>query len=74
MPDRHQLHASYCDGHQKRLYGSRNDAKGAIRRQHDKGMRAYLCELVAGHWHIGHLPKDVLKGRVTAAEIYGGRS
>lgn len=72
MADRHQLHSTVCTSHGKRLYGSRDTAKQAIRRQHSKGMRAYRCELVAGYWHIGHLPPAVRDGRKTAAELYRG--
>ena len=71
MADRHQLHLSECAGHGKRLFSSRGIAKKAIRRQHMNGMRAYPCELVAGCWHIGHLPPAVRLGRLTAAEVYG---
>ncbi|WP_420123878.1 hypothetical protein [Nakamurella sp.] len=66
-------HIGYCDDHGKRLFSSRKQAKPEIRRLHNvAGMREYRCDLVAGHWHIGHLPPVVREGRKTATEVYGG--
>ena len=75
MTDQRPGHMGYCDQHAKRLYSSRKQARKQIREhRHHRGMREYPCTLVAGHFHIGHLPRDVLKGRITAPEIYGARS
>lgn len=64
-------HIGYCATHSKRLFSSRRLAKQAIRQlRNNSGMREYRCELVAGHWHIGHTPPAVLEGRKTAAEVY----
>lgn len=74
MADQRPAHMGYCDGHGKRLYSSRKQAKKQIREhRQNQGMREYPCTLVVGHFHIGHLPKDVRKGRITASEIYGDR-
>ncbi|MBM0203239.1 hypothetical protein JNW90_09045 [Micromonospora sp. STR1s_5] len=74
MADQRPGPIGYCDTHQKRLYSSRKQAKRQIRDLRDnQGMREYRCRLVKGYFHIGHLPKDVRNGRITAPEIYGGR-
>ncbi|MEU5945109.1 hypothetical protein ABZ793_06050 [Micromonospora sp. NPDC047465] len=74
MADRRPSYIGYCDQHGKRLYPSRKLARRQLRAHRDsQGMRAYPCPLVAGHWHIGHLPKDVREGRITAPEIYRGQ-
>ncbi|WP_431892708.1 hypothetical protein [Micromonospora haikouensis] len=66
-------HIGYCDNHGKRLFSSRKQAKREIRRlPGGAGMREYRCDLVEGHWHIGHLPPAVREGRKTATEVYGG--
>lgn len=36
-------------------------------------LRPYLCD-DCSLWHVGHLPSQVLRGRKTAAQIYGRRS
>jgi len=74
MPEpRYIGHVGQCDTHDKRLYSSRQQARMAIRRHSGGGgMREYRCDLIAGHWHIGHLPPAVRHGRLTAAEVYGG--
>ncbi|MFI6266131.1 hypothetical protein [Micromonospora sp. NPDC051006] len=73
MGDQRPGHIGYCDTHQKRLYSSRKQAKQQIRKFHaNTGMREYRCDLVKGHWHIGHLPLAVVEGRKTARQIYGG--
>lgn len=36
----------------------------------EKGLREYRCPLCSS-WHLGHLPRSVRKGRLTAKDIYG---
>ncbi|WKU07983.1 hypothetical protein [Micromonospora sp. HUAS LYJ1] len=74
MPEQRYVgHVGYCDAHGKRLYSDRKKARQQIRaHRHHGGMREYRCDLVAGHWHVGHLPPAVRTGRKTATEVYGG--
>jgi hypothetical protein len=74
MADQRPSYIGYCDQHGKRLYPNRKQAKQMLRKHRNRqGMREYPCDLVAGHFHIGHLPQVVREGRVTAPEIYGGQ-
>ncbi|MFG2059696.1 hypothetical protein ACGFI9_37360 [Micromonospora sp. NPDC048930] len=62
----------YCDAHGKRLFSSRKRARKQIREHRNgKGMREYPCTLVDGHFHIGHLPREVRRGYKTVAEVHG---
>lgn len=58
-----------CDRHGKRLYLNKRAAKAAIRQLHDSGMRAYRCTVHEG-WHIGHNAPEIMRGEVTAREVY----
>lgn len=61
---------AHCATHDKFLYSSRGKARAAIRMHHDPGMREYPCEVQPDHWHVGHLPKPVRRGKTTAASYY----
>lgn len=56
--------------HNKRLYPSRKQARKAARRARGHHLREYRCTDVDGYWHIGHLAHDVLRGNLTADEIF----
>jgi hypothetical protein len=34
------------------------------------GLREYRCTAADGYWHLGHLPRGVRLGHVTAADVY----
>lgn len=70
MADGRRGYLGHCAAHGKQLYVSRKAARRTARRIHDSGLREYPCDVVAGCWHIGHLPKRVVKGGITAPEIY----
>lgn len=55
----------------KIAYQSREMARAGARR-HSQGeqLRPYRCETCA-LWHVGHLPRAVRRGDVTADEYYG---
>jgi len=63
----------YCETHRKRAYYGRKKAKQAIRLSCEPRLREYPCETWPGRWHIGHLAPDIVKGEITATEIYGWR-
>lgn len=68
---RHHWH--WCKVCGKRTYLYRQGAKDALRvmrRGEAKGMRPYPS-CAGPFWHVGHLPRNVLKGQITAREIYG---
>jgi GH24 family phage-related lysozyme (muramidase) len=50
-------------------YLTKSHAKAAVRRMKGRvgRLNAYRCP--AGFWHIGHLPKDVTKGRISREQI-----
>jgi hypothetical protein len=51
-------------------YGTKRLAKAAIKRfqPRDGRLNAYRC--AGGFWHIGHLPKDVSRGRIARSDIF----
>jgi hypothetical protein len=65
--------ASYtCEAHGKRTWPDRKDARKVTKTmryggESATGLREYRCD-VTGHWHIGHLPPDVVHGVVSMAE------
>jgi len=63
----------YCETHGKRAYFGRKKAKQAARRSVEPRLREYPCEAWPERWHIGHLAPDIVKGEITAPEIYGWR-
>lgn len=55
----------------KRAFTSKADAKVARRRTQGPGsggLNAFRC-LVCDYWHLGHLPRAVVAGVVTRADI-----
>jgi hypothetical protein len=56
--------------HGKRLYPSRREARKAARLAHGHHLREYRCDHVEGYWHIGHVAHDVVRGNMTADEIF----
>lgn len=63
----------FCETHKKRAYPSRKLARRAMRTLHlgDKGVRPYACDVIAGAWHLGHLPDIVRqRGVVSASAIF----
>lgn len=65
-------HTTYCDWHRKKAF-KKKAARQAIRQMHDKGMREYPCEFHVGLWHVGHLPRVVREGEMTATDVFGPR-
>lgn len=62
-------HVTFCEIHGKKAF-FKADAKKAIRNMPDrKGMREYRCGLL-DLWHVGHLPRVVLEGEMSAADVY----
>ena len=60
----------------KRAHPTRRGAKvHAYRLRQDTGehLRPYLCDECSA-WHVGHVPAQVLRGRVTADEHYRRRA
>ena len=53
----------------KVAYLARASAKWAGKRHVEK-MRPYACS-TCGLWHLGHLPRAVRRGELTADEWYG---
>lgn len=56
----------------KRSHATRRGAKAhayALRQDTGQHLRPYLCE-ECRHWHVGHLPAQVLRGRKTADQVY----
>lgn len=61
-----------CEAHGKRTWVERKEAKRVTRTMRYGGenaarLREYRCD-VTGHWHIGHLPPDVVRGVISMAE------
>lgn len=63
----------FCETHGKRAYFGRKKAKKAIKVANEPRLREYPCGTWPGRWHIGHLAPDIVKGEITAPEIYGWR-
>jgi hypothetical protein len=61
-----------CQAHQRQTWVERAEAKRAIRTMRWHGndvsrMREYRCS-VTGHWHVGHMPPDVVAGVISMEE------
>jgi hypothetical protein len=57
----------------KWTYPTRTAAKkhsSRINRMRGDNLRPYVCPH-CGFWHVGHKPKEVIKGTMTANERYG---
>jgi hypothetical protein len=65
-----QGYAAVCPVHGKRSYVTRADARRAARTGPVSGLREYRCTAADGYWHLGHLPRGVRLGHVTAADVY----
>lgn len=52
-----------CPSCGKKSYTSKANAKRERNRLGFRDLHLYRC-LGSGYWHLGHLPKSVLKGRV----------
>jgi len=63
--------AGWCKVHQKQWHMSKKSAKTFLRRHHHPGKpRIYPCDVNDTFWHIGHLPRNVIKGLVDRATVY----
>lgn len=70
MADGAPLYLCTCEVHGKLSFVSRKRARLHARRVHPgRGLSAYQCDAVAGHWHLGHLPRVVVKGRIDRAYV-----
>jgi hypothetical protein len=54
----------------KRSHADRHSAKAHARSLRGQHLREYFCD-VCGGWHVGHLPRAVLQGMMSAADYYG---
>lgn len=58
----------------KRAYWTKAAARGVVKELRKepggKGLCAYACS-DCSYFHVGHLPKDVRRGKVTRQDIYG---
>src|SRR5688572_23718483 len=66
------LAAFTCEAHGKKTWMDRKEARRTIRTMRWGGvdssrMREYRCD-VTGHWHVGHMPPDVVAGVVSMSE------
>jgi hypothetical protein len=52
------------------MYATKKDARRAARAARDGSMRPYRCLSDPTHLHVGHLPKVVKAGGMTANEVY----
>ena len=46
----------------KRTFRNRRDARAMAKQIPGAHMTAYRCPVDAGGWHLGHLPRDVVRG------------
>lgn len=78
MTSHSRAHLRYVTGCpcQKRGYVSKDAAKQAIRQIPFDGlkMRPYACPDGKPVWHLGHLPRAVREGEVSADDYYGGQA
>lgn len=61
-------HVGICTATGKRMYLDRKTAV-KIGRLHHEHLSAYRCD-DCGHWHLGHLAQDILRGRETRTDRY----
>lgn len=63
---------AWCNTHEKKAF-TKSSAKKVARQMNEQGIRKYPCDadLTGTWWHVGHLPKVVREGVMTAAEVYG---
>lgn len=59
----------HCDDCGKGCYTTRSGARAAAKKV-GKELRAYQCPVNQWVWHFGHLPKSVLRGRITRGQLY----
>lgn len=62
------IHWHSCPSCGKRSYIDRRTAKRVAKR-HQGHLNTYECD--SGGWHIGHLPRAVMQGKVAAGQYYG---
>lgn len=65
-------HINWCESCQKRSYLTRPMAKD-IARKTGGHRTAYPCPVNVTLWHVGRLPRDVIEGKITRHEYYGGK-
>lgn len=56
-------HVSYCEDCSKLIYADRSSARKRAKEVPGRRMHAYRCPVERG-WHLGHLPKSVVHGKV----------
>lgn len=66
-------HLAWCEVHEKKAFTKANAKKliRMLRARSDTGMREYPCGWIDSGFHVGHLPPAVLRGKMTAREVYG---
>lgn len=57
-------HNFYCESCSKLAYVSKGLAKRAAK-AHDRSLRPYRCPVNETTWHLGHLRRDILRGKAT---------
>lgn len=64
-----------CSTHGKRGYHSKKEAERAARMFHPgHHLSAYACDTGTGLWHLGHLPKQVIRKRIPRGYLTQKRS
>ncbi len=59
-------HVSSCEDCSKRIFADRRAARKKAKQIPGRRMHAYPCPAARG-WHLGHLPKSVVHGKVPKA-------
>lgn len=61
---------TWCASCGKLSYATRKLARSVWRNRKAKGVRCYRCPW-STYFHLGHLPRAVIKGSVTRNQVYG---
>lgn len=63
---------THCERCGKATFADRKTARRSARngRTTAERLREYRCPHNVAHWHIGHLPRDVVRDRRTIDQVY----
>jgi hypothetical protein len=67
MKNKNWRSAGWCETHQKHYYATRKIARGAARQHHAEHKSAFRCDQ---WWHIGELPRVIVKGEFSRQEVF----
>lgn len=62
-------YVGWCEEHQKRLWGTRKDARAVAREHHGARKNTYPCNIFAGCYHVGGLWDEVKHGNMTREDM-----